>query len=107
MAYAKLTESQLAQGVFAAFDHAQSFTCDRSAILDARRKTGRGGLVPDPQSGGVREVPDVLLREPSVEQRGCDAMLAGVVRRGPDLIGVLDVPSLFGSLRIDARPESL
>src|ERR1700686_3996519 len=104
MANAKLLESILAQCVFAALDDAEGFGSNGAPILHARRETGGGGLVPNPQVGLTREFPDFRLGQSSFEQRRQNVMLSRGLLPGPKITLIVGIYPVGNSLKSAAVP---
>ena len=91
VANADLEEAEFVQGIFGALDLAEVFRSHGSAVFDARRETGAGGLVSQGQPGFARQGADVLLGQ----VRG-DEWRKSIVQRsgflaGTELAAIIDV----------------
>src|ERR1700744_5108891 len=63
MAHPEALKSQSAKRIFGLFDHAQRQRGHPPAILHARRKARRSGLIPNPQLRPLRQLTDIRFAE--------------------------------------------
>src|SRR6267378_533827 len=90
----ELAESECTQGILPLFDHGERLPGHRTTVLDARRKTGRGRLVPDSQASRLGKLPDVLLVQAGCKQGCQDMVLLGCLLAGPEVGLVVSVHSV-------------
>src|SRR5579864_1946921 len=69
MPHSELPESKVPKRVLSLFDGGESFSCNRPAVLDTRRKACRRRFVPDAQPAIPREVANLLLGESGLDER--------------------------------------
>ena len=91
MAHAELAEAEGAESVFSLLDCGQGFAGDGAAVFDAGGEASGGRLVPDTQSGRLREITDVLLGQGGVEQWGGDVVLTSSLLARTEVALVVEV----------------
>src|SRR5438309_10460070 len=94
MAHAELAEAEGAESVFSLLDGGQGFAGDGAAVFDAGGEATGGRLVPDAQSGRLREIADVWVGQGGVEQRGGDEVLASSLLAGTEVARVVEVDAV-------------
>src|SRR6202166_227999 len=91
MAYSELSESEVANGVFAPLDYVERLTRHRAAVLDARGEAGRCRLVPNTQASPARPIANLLLRQSSLQEWSGDVVLLCGLLTGTEVALIVEV----------------
>src|SRR5208283_2076364 len=98
MPYPNLTKSKAPKGVLPLLNCGGGLGCHGPPILDTGRQACRGGLVPNPQTGLLRQPPDVFFPQPRFEQGRGHLVLTGGLLPWPIVSQVIEVDTISDSI---------
>src|SRR5258708_31482278 len=105
VAYPKLTKAELAEVVFALLNRTQRGSSDWSAILNSRRKTGGGRLVPNAQAGLAGKRANFFLAQACFQKRRSDAVLRRSNLPRPEVALIVPVYTIGDGLELTRGGE--